>query len=309
MTGVVGAVAPIFLLIVAGFVCKWRGFPGDGFWMPAERLIYFILLPALIVHTLAGADLAGIRIGALAITIVAMALATTALAILVRPLLPIDGPAFTSVVQGTIRLNAYIGFAFASEFYGAPGLAIAAVFVAMMMPTVNAISVAVLVAYGSGGRASWWGVVVGVATNPLILACLAGAALNPIAGAIPGWVTGALGILAAGALPLALLSVGAGLDFSSLRSRHWVILGTSAYKLAIFPVLAWGVVRLTGVTGLAFVIVMLFAATPASPSTYVMARQLGGDAGLMAGIVTAQTALSTLSISAVLILMGDIAAG
>ena len=66
MIGVVGAIAPIFLLIVAGYVFKRRGFPGDAFWAPAERLSYFVLLPALIVHTLAGADLAGIRIGALA---------------------------------------------------------------------------------------------------------------------------------------------------------------------------------------------------------------------------------------------------
>ncbi len=309
MIGVVGAIAPIFVLIVAGYGLKRRGFPGDAFWAPAERLSYFVLLPALIVHTLAGADLAGIRIGALAATVVAMALATTALAVLVRPFLRTDGPAFTSIFQGAIRLNAYLGFAFAFTFYGTPGLTIAAVFVALMMPIVNTICVAVLVAYGSGGRASWSGVAIGVATNPLILACLAGAALNLVSGAVPGWVTGVLGILAQAALPLALLCVGAGLDFSSLNTRRWIILATSAYKLAVLPVLAWGIVELTGLTGVSFAVVMLFAATPASPSTYVMARQLGGDAGLMAGIVTAQTALSVFSISVVLVLIGNLAAG
>ena len=309
MTAVFGAITPIFLLIVAGHAFKRWGFPGDEFWVPAERLSYFVFLPALIIHTLAGADLAGIRIGGLAVAAISMALATTALALFARPILQTDGPAFTSILQGSIRLNSYIGFAFALAFYGAPGLAIAAVFVAIMMPIVNIICVAALVAYGAGERISWSRVTIGVATNPLILGCLAGAALNTVAGTIPSWVTGVLGILAQAALPLALLCGGAGLDFSSRRTRRRLILATSAYKLAIFPALAWGIVVLTGITGVSFAVVMLFAATPASPSTYVLARQLGGDADLMAGIVTAQTALSVISISVVLILIGNLTTG
>ncbi len=308
MSGVVATIAPIFLLIVAGYGFKRCRFPGDGFWAPAESLSYFVLLPALIVHTLSGADLAGLRIGALAATVVSMALATTVLALLVRPFLGADGPAFTSIFQGAIRLNAYLGFAFAFTFYGTPGLTIAAVFVALMMPIVNTICVAVLVTFGAGGRASWSGVAIGVATNPLILACLAGAALNAVSDAVPGWFIGTLGILAQAALPLALLCVGAGLDFSTLRTGRWIIVGTSVYKLALLPVLALAIVELTGLTGVSFAVVILFAATPASPSTYVMARQLGGDARLMAGIVTAQTAFSVLSMSAVLIWIGRAAA-
>ena len=309
MTGVVGAIAPIFLLIVAGYVLKRRGFPGDGFWAPAERLSYFVFLPALIMHSLIRADLAGIRIDALAIAIVSMALGTTVIAAVAHPFLRLDGAAFTSVYQGVIRLNAYIGFAFASAFYGEAGLAVAAVFVAIMMPTANALCVAVLVKYGAGGRPSWWGVVVGIAKNPLILACVAGAGLNPFAAGIPDWTIGVLGILAPTALPIALLCVGAGLVFSALRSRHWIIITTSAYKLVLLPLIAWQLVAVMGLPPLASAIVILFAATPVSPSTYVLARQMGGDADLMAGIITAQTALSMISISVVLILLGGATPG
>ena len=45
-------------------------------------------------------------------------------------------------------------------------------------------------------------------------------------------------------------------------------------------------------------------ATPASSASYVLARQLGGDAGLMAGIITAETALSVLTLSAILVWLG-----
>ncbi len=307
MIAVAAAIAPIFLLIVAGYGFKRSGFPGEAFWSPAERLSYFVLLPALIVHTLWRADLAGIQIGALAATVISLALAMSVLALLARPLFRADGPAFTSILQGTIRLNAYLGFALAFAFYGDRGLAIGAVFVAMMMPTINAICVAALVAFGAGGRPSWTGVAVGIATNPLILACALGAALSGSGLPPPGWAASVLGILAPAALPIALLCVGAGLNFSSVRARSGTILATSALKLVVAPALAWGIAAATGLIGPAFAVAMLFAATPASPSTYVLARQLGGDAGLMAGIVTVETALSVLTMSAILIWLGGLA--
>jgi hypothetical protein len=240
--------------------------------------------------------------------VVSLALATTALALLARPLFRADGPAFTSILQGTIRLNAYLGFALGFAFYGDRGLAIAAVFVAMMMPTINTICVAALVVFGAGGRASWTGVAVGIAKNPLILACALGAALSG-SGVPPGWAASVLGILAQAALPIALLCVGAGLDFSSVRARFATIAATSLLKLVVVPVLAWGIASVTGLAGPVFAIAMLFAATPASPSTYVLARQLGGDAGLMAGIVTVETALSVLTMSVMLIWLGGLAPG
>jgi len=60
-----------------------------------------------------------------------------------------------------------------------------------------------------------------------------------------------------------------------------------------------------GLSGLTFVIVMLFAACPASPASYILARQLGGDASLMAGILTAETLLSAVAIPIVLSWVAD----
>jgi len=309
VTGVVGAIAPIFLLIVAGYAFKRRGFPGDAIWAPAERLSYFVLLPALIVHTLSRADLAGIQIGPLAVTLVSMTVATSALAVLLKPLLRVDGPAFTSILQGTIRLNAYLGFALALAFYGTPGLTIAAVLVSFMMPTVNVICIAALAVFGAEGRPSWTRVPVQIATNPLILACALGAALNALGLPLPGWAMGALGILGGAALPLALLCVGAGLDLSPGRARGGAVFATCVLKLVVAPAIAWAIAQATGLSGPSFAIAVLMAATPASPASYVLARQLGGDSGLMAGIITVETALSVLTLSAILVWLGGLAAG
>ena len=304
MIGVVSTIAPIFLLIVAGYGFKRRGFPGDEFWVPAERLSYFVLLPALIVHTLARADLAGIQIGGLAMTMGSLALAMTVVTALLRPVYGVDGPAFTSILQGTIRLNSYLGFALAFALFGTAGLTIVAVLVSFMMPICNVISIAALAAFGAGGRPSWKRVIVQIVTNPLILACALGAALNALGQPVPGWVMGVLGILGGAALPLALLCVGAGLDLAPGRSRHAAVIGTSVLKLVVAPALAWGFGQVVGLGGLSLTVAVLRAATPASSASYVLARQLGGDAGLMAGIITAETALSVLTLSAILVWLG-----
>jgi len=302
-------IAPVFLLIVVGFGFKRARFPGAGFWAPAERLSYFVLLPALIVGALSRADLAGLQLGPLAITVFSLAVAMTILTLLMKPLFRIDGPAFTSVLQGTIRLNSYLGFALAAAFYGAPGVTIAAVFVSVMMPTVNVICIAALTVFGTTGKPRWLRVPVQIATNPLILACLAGVALNLAQLPVPKWASGVLEILSGAALPLALLCVGAGLDLSPGRSRYRAIAGTCILKLAAAPAVAWGLAQATELTGLSFVVALMFAATPASPASYVLARQLGGDAGLMAGIVTAETAFSVFTLSAILFWVAGHAAG
>jgi predicted permease len=47
---------------------------------------------------------------------------------------------------------------------------------------------------------------------------------------------------------------------------------------------------------------MVFAAVPTATSAYILARQMGGDAELMAAIITAQTLLSMLTLPVVLML-------
>lgn len=306
MIDVVQSIAPIFLLIVAGFIFKRMGFPGDGFWAPAEKLSYFILLPALIVLSLSRADLAGLQLGPLAITVFSLAVAMTLLTVLVKLIFRIDGPAFTSVMQGTIRLNAYLGFALGSAFFGDEGLTLAAVFVSIMMPTINVVCITALTLYGGAGKPSWSRVPIQIATNPLILACLIGVAVNFSGIPFPKWATGSLDILAGAALPLALLCVGAGLVQSAGLARLPAVAGTCVLKLVVIPTIAFGITQWTGLTGVAFAVAIMFAATPASPASYVLARQMGGDAGLMAGIITAETAFSLLSLSAVLYWLTEI---
>src|SRR5216683_7467484 len=66
-------------------------------------------------------------------------------------------------------------------------------------------------------------------------------------------------------------------------------------KLILMPAIAVALALLFGLTGANLVIVTACAAVPASSSAYVLARQMGGDAPLLAQIITLQTILAAIT--------------
>lgn len=307
MPEILPAVAPVFLLILLGHGLRRFGLLGEAFWDGAERLTYFVLLPALLLSTLAEASLGGLTVLPMAAAIVVTILAGAMLLILLRRVFALEGAAFTSLFQGSLRQNTYIGLALAAALFGPMGLGAAALAVALTVPLVNLLSVAALARHGSQADPSLPGTLKKILRNPLILACLLGIAVNQAGLGLPPVIDPLIAILGRGALPLGLLAVGAGLRLATGagdgRADGRDLALACGLKLALMPVLAalacWGF----GASGVAASVAVLFNALPAATSSYILARQLGGDAPLMARIITLQTALSIGSLPLVLILL------
>jgi malonate transporter len=303
MLEIVLVILPVFLLIFLGQLCRRRAFPGDGFWAPAERLTYFLLFPALLAITLAQADLSELTVLPAALGTSAAMLIMTGIALVLRPSLWISGAAFTSFYQGVVRLNTYIGLSVAFGLWGEAGLAASAVVLGAIVPLVNVTSIFVLARYGTAAQPSLAGVGRQIATNPLILAIVLGAALN-LTGIGPPPVFGdMLRILGRAALPIGLLAVGAALDLEAARRGKAISGLASLLKLAVLPALAYGLGLAFGASGVALSVGVLFAALPTATSAYILARQLGGDAAFMANLCTLQTLLALVTLPLVLLLL------
>jgi malonate transporter len=296
---ILGALGPIFALILLGLGLRRFGFPGDGFWPAAERLTYFILFPALLVQRLALARLGDYAVGPVAVVIVAMLLGMTALVYALRPWLKVDGPAFSSVYQGVIRFNTYVGLAVALAIFHVEGGTVAALVMAIMIPLINVLCVLVLTVH-AGGSATVAGVARGLITNPLILGCLTGMGLNLSGIGLPWGSAAVLDILARAALPLGLLAVGAGLRVEGL-ARPGLLAAASALKLLALPALAGMLCWVVEPGRLETAVLVTFAALPGASTAYILARQLGGDAPLIAAIVTVETAAALATLPAVLV--------
>ncbi|PJX13879.1 AEC family transporter [Halomonas sp. 141] len=296
MESITGALGPLFLLILLGALLGNRRWPSSEFWVQMERLIYFVLFPAMLVGTLATADVSQVPVGRLALVLLgAMALFGMALWHF-RGWLALEPAAFTSVFQGAVRFNTYVGVAGAAALHGSLGATTAAVAVALMVPIVNVMCVASFVAAGTLGSASVGKSALALIKNPLILGCLVGIALNVSGIGLPGWSEDTVSLLGGAALPLGLVAVGVALRPRALLRFDRGVLATNTIKLVLMPVLvlvlAWAL-RLDPVSR---DVALLFAALPTATSAYILARQLGGDAELMAAIITGQTLLAMLTL-------------
>ncbi|KVO91540.1 transporter [Burkholderia ubonensis] len=293
------ALAPVALPVALGHGLKRSGFVGDAFWPSAERLCYYVLLPALFAHGLASARLQSLAVMPLALALVGSTVAVAATLLLIRPFVRVDGAGFTSVFQGAVRFNNYVGASLAAGLFGAQGIALAAVCVAAIVPTVNLMCVLVFARYGST-RLGIAALVRQIVSNPLVVACATGIAMQASGATFPPAIEPAVRALGAASMPLGLLCVGAALTFDAARAWMQPVCVASAFKFVAMPLLTLVAGRALGLGDAALTVALLFQALPTSSASYLMARQLGGDAPLMAGITAFQTLFATIAMPAVL---------
>lgn len=300
MTSILVSLWPLFSLILAGYVMRRSGFLGEGFWPGAERLNYFILFPALLFNSLNAAPLDHPALPRLLTAIMLVLLVATVGLLLARRWRKWPASRFGVQLQGLLRFNTYLGLAAVSGLFGTEGMLLAAVMLAVLVPTVNILSV---LALSADKQRSVRALLLPLLTNPLILACAAGVTVN-VAGYEPRWgAENLLQLLAVTSLPLGLLCVGAALKLDELHGQVGALLGNSSVRLFLMPALAFLVGQAVALPSLETAILVLFFALPTAPTAYVLTRQLGGDSHLMAGLITLQTLLAGLSLMLVMALV------
>ena len=262
--------------------------------------------PTLLIQTLVAADLSGVPVAGVGGALMLAALAMSLLCLALRPLLAhwnIGGPAFTSIFQGATRWQTYVALAVSSNLFGATGLALASVAMVAIIPLVNVLSVWVLAQYASPEKQSVRAIVMTVVKNPLIWACAIGLAVNVTHLPLPKIWHDVAEALGRSSLGIGLLVTGAGLHLEGLFGPSLAASVAVFLKLILMPVLGVALALWFGITGSSLVIVAVCAAVPTSSSAYVMARQMGGDAPLLAQIITLQTILAAITMPIVIALV------
>lgn len=296
---VFAALIPVFMLIVTGVAAKRWLVTDESHWVGIERLVYYILFPALLINTLAHADLTRVPVeqvgGALLASVLIMSLLCLGLRPVLMKWLSLDGPAYTSVFQGATRWQTFVALAVAGNLFGEFGLALASVAAIAMIPVLNVISVWVLARYAAPTAPRWSSVLLSLAKNPFIWSCAVGIALNLMQVPIPTPLRAFADALGRSALALGLLLVGAGLQVGTLMQPSLATWVTAALKLVLMPAIAITLGRAFGATGTPLAVIACSAAVPTAFNAYVLARLMGGDTKLLAEILTVQTILAAIT--------------
>lgn len=302
LSPILAALVPVTALIVLGLGLRRTPlFSGEDFWAGAERLAYYCLLPVLLFASVAEVDVTAVPVLRLAVALVVPTLIVSVLIIVLRRVVAADLPAFTSVLQGGIRFNTYIGLSISASLLGPTGGALAAIVAAILVPTVNIVS-SLGFEFLRTGRRSVLGLLRVIVLNPLVIGCALGGLWNLTGWALPELVSGVLDPLAAAALPIGLICVGAGLRWFSLREHGAGLVWSTAVKLVVLPGLSLAALVVLDVPAEAAVVGLIFQAIATASSGYVMARQLGGNAELMAALIAAQTVLMLATLPPTLLL-------
>ena len=304
MSTTLSALIPIFSVILLGWALrKFPIFP-DDLWRGIETLTYWVLLPALLLLKLGGTDLGDYDVGPMTFALIVSTLAATAGLAILRPFVRLSADRYVVILQGAMRQNTYIGLAIVGTLWGAAGETLAAVGIAAVIPLANTIAVWTLNKELSANPPSLGLLAWRVITTPIIVACVLGIGLNIAGLGLPEMTRIPLELLAAGALPLGLLAVGAGLEFGTLRTGWGAILLSNALKLVAVPLITLAVCRVLSADTVTTGVAVLFAALPSSAASYVLTRQLGGDHRLMAAILTSQVVMAAVTMPLIIDSLG-----
>jgi malonate transporter and related proteins len=305
-SAIMSSLLAVFLVIACGFALKATGIIAAEAWAGFERVTYLVLFPAVIIQTLGFARPGNAPFIAVAATLVGAILVVSAALVLLRPLLfrwGVSGPAFTSLFQGSVRWNTFVALALAGSLHGSAGVALMAVAIAAMVPLLNILSVSILARHGSSRRIGAIPVLKAILSNPFVWSSMIGLALNPIAMAAPKIMVSSLDIVSRASLACGLLVVGSGLELGRLARPGLACLLATAIKLLVMPLLAFLMARQLGISGQSLEILLIAASVPTATASYILARQMGGDAPLMAEIITIQTLAALLTLPLALLLL------
>ncbi len=295
---IISTIIPIFAVIILGCFARWKGFIPPDFLAPANRLVYYLAIPAMIFHSISKASLkTQFDSTVLAVTLLAV-IAVFAVAWGLGLVRRIERKQLGTFMQCSFHGNlGYIGLAVAYYYLGSEGLARASIIAGFIMILQNFLAVVALQLHAENMelKKNIWEVVLRILGNPVILSALAGILYSLTGLRLPLVIDRSLAILSGLALPMALLIIGASLSFEVMQLQLPRVLSTSVMKLILLPGLGLIFYRSWGLALQDYLPGLILLASPSATLTYVMAKEMNGDTDFAVAAISISTILSAIT--------------
>ncbi|MCP5419373.1 MAG: AEC family transporter [Gammaproteobacteria bacterium] len=304
---VANSLAPVFLLILLGWVLSYTRFLSASSLQGMARLTYWIGVPALLFTKIAETDPSLGQAGDLLLAMVSSTALGMALTYVLARAFGMASTSIGTLIQSVFRGNlAFVGlpvtiYAFSGSAQGDSAVQTALVIFGPMVVLYNICGVLALLLSRDGiesraltrmGRE--------LLVNPLLLACLAGGLYAYMGWPLPTLAQRSLTAIGQTALPLALICIGGTLVSVRLRGNLSWVIGASLGKVVMMPLLGLGTAWLLNLSAESTRILLILLACPTAAISYVMVRQLGGDEVLASGSILISTVLAALSLAVIL---------
>lgn len=297
---ILDTVIPIFSVIFLGWLARRHGFIPQAFAGPANRLVFYFAIPAMVFSAIARGSLkTDFNPKLLGCTLAAVGL-SFGLAWAGGIVAKIPRRRFGTFVQSTFHGNlGYIGLAVAFYYLGQEGFVSASLLIGFIMILQNLLAVIILQFYSDRepSRNGAGKILLKVMGNPVIISAVAGIGFSLTGLALPVVVARTLEIVSGMALPLALLLIGAALNFDLMRTQLRPVLPVTAIKLVLLPGIGTALYLLWGLAPEVYVPGVILLASPSATVCFVMAVEMGGDADFAVTAISLSTLLSAVTFS------------
>lgn len=297
----ISIIFPIFIIIAAGWLARKRHLIPDAFIEPANQIVYYFAIPAMIFRAVSKAsfhDEFSSRV--LMITLVCI-LAMSVIAWVITMIWKMPQTFRGTFIQSSFHGNlGYIGLAVVFYSLGDAGLASGAIFAGFIMIVQNILAVAVLQIHSEKGEGATFDLRANlkrILGHPVILSACGGIGFSLLEIPLPIIVERSLGILSGMALPLALLLIGATLSFDLMRLRFRPMLAASCIKLLVMPGLGLVMFFFFSIPVPEYLPAFILLASPTATLAFVMAKEMNGDPDFAVAAISGCTLLSGITFS------------
>lgn len=294
------ATLPIFLVMVAGGILGRLGFLPREFCKASDKLTFKITLPIMLFLDMSDVDMRH----DFQPKFVLFCFGATLISILViwglaRALLR-DKTIIGEFVQASYRSSAAVlGVAFIQNIYGDAGMA--PLMILGSVPLFNIFAVLILMIEAPGEQRATprpGQLLYGVVTNPILLGIVAGTVFSLLPVELPTIADKTLNSLASLTTPLALLSIGASFEGTKALQKAGPTLVAALLKTVGLSAIFIPCAVALGFREKELVALLIMLGSPTTPSSYVMAKNMGHEGVLTASTVAATTLLSALTLTA-----------
>ncbi len=285
-------VLPLFLLMAVGYVIKLTGLMNETSVKQTNKVIFKIFLPLLVFCNIYNTELSESFDSHLLLYAVAGVAIQFVLSLCLAVLTERENSRRGVMLQGMFRSNFVLfGIPISTALFGETAAGLASILIAVIIPMYNVLAVVSLEIF-NGKRPNVGKILVGIITNPLIIASAVGILFVALRIPLPTPIYDTVSDLGSIATPLAFVILGASFSFGDVGryvKELFVVLST---KLLVFPALFLGIALLLGFRGAPLAVLLTVFGAPIAVSSFTMAQQMGGDDKLAGQLVVFSSILS-----------------
>jgi len=298
----INCVVPILLIVLFGKLLSKTSLLSEKFYSDSERLVFKAALPAMLFMEITKADLKTVFDVKYILFCVIGIFLTFLIPCLIVPLFIKGNDSRGAFVQGVYRSNfAILGITLAENMFGDSGTQQIAVVMPFAIMLFNIFAVTILSIYAPKEENIKFKdvikkIILNIVKNPLIISIVLAFPFLIFSIELPAFLTKSVTYISNLTTPLALISLGAGFKFETVKEKFPMALTASIIKTVVLPLALVFAAVLLGYRNEQLGVVFILFGGPTAVTSYIMAKNMKSDYELAGFILILTTIMCSFTL-------------